>query len=402
MSEHRSNLDEDSLSVALEILSRLVSFPTVSSSGNLALIEWIGSYLSRYSVPYRIQAAADQEDKENPKANLIASIGPQTAGGVILSAHTDVVPVSSQDWDSDPFTMVEREGRLYGRGTCDMKGFIASVLSQVPRMVEASEAGRLRYPLYLVFTYDEEVGCLGAPHAIRLLRSDFAPARCVIVGEPSSMRPISGHKSIDIYETKVTGFSGHSSDPRLGVSAVLAASRLVSHLGDMQDELRTTEKDERFSPPWASVHVGVIEGGTAVNIIAPSCHFVWDVRALPEGDTQELPRSFKIWHDKVILPPMRALHDGCSIETKSRASVIYLRPEIDSAAERLVRKITGDNQHRYVAYVTEAGQFQQAGIASIVCGPGSIEQAHKANEFLEKEQLSLSCAFIEKIITECC
>ena len=387
---------DDTLSRARAILSRLVSFASISSTPNLPLIEWVASRLQHHDIDYEILAAADQEGK----ANLIATIGPRVSGGIVLSAHTDVVPVADQNWTSDPFTLSEREGRLYGRGSCDMKGFIASVLSQLPLL--ASRASRLRVPIHIVLTYDEEVGCFGAPPAIAALQSKFPQPSCVIVGEPSSMRPISGHKSISIYETLVTGFSGHSCDPRLGVSAVMVASHLVSHLCEMQDLSRELDKDDRFDPPWTSIHVGVIKGGTAVNIIAPSCHFIWDLRAIPSVDLQSIPNAFRAWHDEHILPSMLSVHDGCSIETTSRASVSYLRPEIDSPAERLVRKLTGDNQHRHVAYVTEAGQFQAAGISAIVCGPGSIEQAHKANEFLEVEQLSLSCSFVEKIINECC
>ena len=387
---------DETLNRARELLSRLVSFASVSSTPNLPLIEWVASELRSHGIEYEIQASPDQVGK----ANLLATIGPSVSGGIVLSAHTDVVPVTDQDWTSDPFTLTERDGRLYARGSCDMKGFIASVLSQLPLLAKSSS--RMRVPLHLVLTYDEEVGCLGAPHAIEALKSKFPQPSCVIVGEPSNMRPISGHKSITIYETVVTGFAGHSSEPRLGVSAVMVAARLVSHLCEMQDASRKLDMDERFDPPWTSIHVGVISGGTAVNIIAPSCHFLWDLRAIPSGDLRTLPSSFRAWHDEHILPDMLSVHSGCSIETISRASVPYLRPEIDSAAERLVRKITGDNNHRHVAYVTEAGQFQQAGIPAIVCGPGSIEQAHKANEFLSEEQLSLSCSFVEKIINECC
>ena len=387
---------DETLTRARELLSRLVSFASVSSTPNLPLIEWVASELRRHGIEYEIQAAADQEGK----ANLLATIGPKVSGGIILSAHTDVVPVTDQDWSSDPFTLTRREGRLYGRGSCDMKGFIASVLSHLPLL--SSVSSRMRVPIHLVLTYDEEVGCFGAPHAIEALRLRFPHPSCVIVGEPSSMRPISGHKSISMYETLVTGFAGHSCDPRLGVSAVMVAARLVSRLWDIQNESREQDRDDRFEPPWTSIHVGVINGGTAINIIAPSCRFLWDMRAIPSGDLKTLPSSFKTWHDEHILPDMLSVHDGSKIETVSRASVPYLRPEIDSAAERLVRKLTGDNRHRYVAYVTEAGQYQAAGIASIVCGPGSIEQAHKANEFLDEEQLSLSCSFVEKIINECC
>ena len=387
---------DETFTRARELLSRLVSFASVSSEPNLPLIEWVASELQRHGIEYEIQAAPDQVGK----ANLLATIGPKVSGGIILSAHTDVVPVTDQPWTSDPFTLTSRDGRLYGRGSCDMKGFIASVLSHLPLLSRVSS--RMRVPIHLVLTYDEEVGCFGAPHAIEALRRKFPQPSCVIVGEPSSMRPISGHKSISMYETLVTGLAGHSCDPRLGVSAVMVAARLVSRLWDMQNESREQDRDERFDPPWTSIHVGIIKGGTAINIIAPSCHFLWDMRAIPSGDLETLPASFKTWHDAHILPAMLSVHAGSKIETVPRASVPYLRPEIDSAAERLVRKLTGDNRHRYVAYVTEAGQFQAAGIASIVCGPGSLEQAHKADEFLDEEQLSLSCSFVEKIINECC
>ena len=383
----------ETLERATALLARLVAFPSVSSAANLPLIEWVAEELRRSGVEAQILPSPDQEGK----ANLIATLGPQKEGGVVLSGHTDVVPVSDQAWESDPFVLTEKDGKLYARGTCDMKGFLASVLAVVPSVV----ASKLRRPIHLVLTYDEEVGCFGAPHAIRALLEKNATPSCVVVGEPSMMKPISGHKAIAIYETRVEGFAGHSCDIRQGVSAVMAAARLVAKLGEMQTE-EQQQQDDRFDPPWTSVHVGVIKGGTAVNIIAPSCSFLWDLRALPEGDEQALPRAFAAWHQEHILPAMRAVHEGCSIETHSRAVVPPLNPEVDSPAERLVRKLTGDNRHRYVSYVTEAGQYQRAGISAIVCGPGSIDQAHKANEFLEKDQLAQSCSFIEKIVADCC
>ncbi len=381
---------------ATALLARLVAFPSVSSTPNLPLIQWVAEELTKAGVHSQILPSPDQEGK----ANLIATLGPQKEGGVVLSGHTDVVPVSEQAWESDPFLLTEKDGKLYGRGTCDMKGFLASVLAVLSSTKTAQKTAELRRPIHVVLTYDEEVGCFGAPHAIRALQEQAAPA-CVVVGEPSLMKPISGHKSIAIYETRVAGFSGHSCDTRQGVSAVMTAARLVAKLGEMQVQ-EQRQQDERFDPPWTSVHVGVIKGGTAVNIIAPSCSFLWDLRALPEGDEQALPRAFAAWHQEQILPAMRAVHAGCSIETHAKAMVTSLRPEVDSSAERLVRKLTGDNRHRYVSYVTEAGQYQRAGIAAIVCGPGSIEQAHKANEFLTKDQLAESCSFVEKIVADCC
>ncbi len=388
-----SKTSPETLERATDLLARLVAFPSVSSSPNLPLIEWAAAELRTYGIEAEILPSPDQEGK----ANLIATIGPQKEGGVVLSGHTDVVPITDQAWESDPFRLTEKDGKLYGRGTCDMKGFLASVLAVVPSMA----ASELRRPIHLVLTYDEEVGCFGAPFAIRALQAKVASPGCVVVGEPSMMKPISGHKSIAIYETRVEGFAGHSCDIRQGVSAVMVAAQLVAKLGEMQAQ-EQQQQDDRFDPPWTSVHVGVIKGGTAVNIIAPSCSFLWDLRALPEGDEQALPRAFEAWHQEYILPAMRTVHEGCSIKTHSKAVVASLKPQVDSSAERLVRKLTGDNQHRYVSYVTEAGQYQRAGIAAIVCGPGSIDQAHKANEFLAKEQLAQSCSFVEKIVADCC
>ena len=388
-----TNTSPETLERATELLARLVAFPSVSSTKNLPLIEWTAAELKKSGVEAEILPSPDQEGK----ANLIATIGPQKEGGVVLSGHTDVVPVSEQAWETDPFVLTEKNGKLYGRGTCDMKGFLASVLAVVPSMAKA----QLQRPIHLALTYDEEVGCFGAPHAIRALQAKVASPRCVVVGEPSLMKPISGHKSIAIYETRVEGFAGHSCDIRQGVSAVMAAAQLVAKLGEMQAQ-EQKHQDDRFDPPWTSVHVGVIKGGTAVNIIAPSCSFLWDLRALPEGDEQALPKAFAAWHQEHILPAMRAVHEGCSIETLAKATVASLAPQVDSSAERLVRKLTGDNRHRYVSYVTEAGLYQRAGIATIVCGPGSIDQAHKANEFLEKDQLAQSCSFVEKIVADCC
>ncbi len=373
---------------ALALLERLVAFDTVSNRSNLPLIEFVTDYLARHGVE-----AKRVYNDDGTKANLYASVGPPGAGGVILSGHTDVVPVAGQPWRSDPFVLTERQGRLYGRGTADMKGFLALALAAVPRAL-----GRLKRPLHLAFSYDEELGCLGAPRLIERLAAELPPVEGVIVGEPSSMRPVSAHKGILDLRTAVTGAEAHSSQTHKGVSAVMTAARLVTWLDDRAADCRRRTSALAFEPPYTTVHVGVIAGGIAGNIMARHCQFTWDVRAIPEDDPHALVADFTRYGEEVILPPLRRRAPQCAIDTQLLVDVPPLAEAPDNPALDLVRQLTGVNAWDQVAYAAEAGQFQRAGFAAVICGPGSIDRAHQPDEYLEVEQLRAGQAFMDRLI----
>ena len=304
----------------------------------------------------------------------------------MLSGHTDVVPVDGQPWDTDPFTLTERGGRLYGRGTCDMKSFSACGLALVPEMVAAG----LERPIHFALSYDEEVGCQGAPSMIAEMAEHLPAPRAVIVGEPSDMRLVNAHKGISGYETVVTGYEAHSSQTHRGVSAVMTAARLVHFIDQMARECASRPKPESgFVPPYTSIHVGVIKGGTAANIISRECRFVWDLRNMPDEDPQTYLDRFEAFCVDEVLPEMRRVAPTADIVTTDRFQTPRFRAEPGSAADALVRALTGDNDTGVVSYGTEAGQFQEAGFSTIVCGPGSIDQAHQPNEYIEHSQVDL-------------
>ena len=374
-----------------EMLENLISFPSVSSESNLPIIEFIEAYLTAHGVKsWRVY------DDTGLKANLYAQIGPDVEGGVILSGHTDVVPVEGQEWRTNPFDLTEIDGKLFGRGSCDMKGFLATALALVPDMVAAD----LKYPIQLAFSYDEEVGCLGAPFMISEMVDKLPKARAVIVGEPSMMQVVTGHKGAIGFVTKVHGFEIHSSLMHNGVSAVMTAARLVEWLRlRFVEEMNATpnDVDALFEPPFTTFHVGVINGGTASNITAKYCEFSTDIRC---PATQDPNTWFKLYMDFVaeVEAEMQAICPDTRIEVIPRDVNPALRPEIDGAAELLVRQVTGDNASHVVSYGTEAGQFQREGYSVVVCGPGDIAQAHQPNEFITVSQLEAGEAFMRKLI----
>ena len=376
---------------AIEMIEKLVGFPTVSRDSNLALIEFVQEYLAGYGVESHLVPNA-----EGTKANLYATVGPpDVEGGVVLSGHTDVVPVEGQPWDSDPFTVTERDGRLYGRGTCDMKSFSACALALVPEMVMAG----LARPIHFALSYDEEVGCVGAPSMIAELVERLPAPRAVIVGEPSGMRLVNAHKGISGFETVVTGHEAHSSQTHRGVSAVMTAARLIHFIDALARECAARpDPQSGFSPPYTTIHVGVVNGGTAANIISRECRFVWDLRNMPDEDPQVFVDRFEAYCRDEVLPEMREVASTTDIVTTPRFSSPGLRAEPGSAADELVRKITGDNDTGVVSYGTEAGQFQEAGFPTIVCGPGSIDQAHQPNEYIEKSQVDLCMTVLRRLI----
>jgi acetylornithine deacetylase len=379
---------------AREILARLVSFPTVSQESNLPLVDWAEGYLAGLGAACRRTWSDDRR-----KVNLLATFGPEGEGGIVLSGHTDVVPAQEEEWSSDPFRLVEREGRLYGRGTADMKGFLAAVLAVAPALA----AARLRCPVHLAFSYDEEVGCLGAPRMIHDMVAAGLRPEIAIVGEPSGMRPAGAHKSVNLFRTRVVGAEAHSSQPHLGAGAIFAAGRLVEALWRLGEEARAAADPGRpFEPPWTTVQVGTIQGGTAMNVLPRTCTFTWEYRALPGEDQDRILRAFREEVSGRVLPALREFAPSASIETIPLARVPPLAPEAGGAAESLVRQLTGEaaGPTRVVSYGTEGGQFQAAGISTVICGPGSIDRAHRPDEFLEVEQLERCVAFLLRLLEQ--
>lgn len=373
-----------------EMLARLVAFDTTSRNSNLALIEFVRDYLAGHDVAVELI-----HNEAKTKANLYATIGPQARpGGIVLSGHTDVVPVDGQDWSSDPFTLDARKGRLYGRGTADMKGFIASALAHVPQFV----AARAETPVHLALSYDEEIGCVGVHGMVAHIRTHLPRPKLVLVGEPTEMKLVNAHKGIRSFVTEVTGSEAHSSNTHLGVNAVEVAAKLIGFLGELRDEMQACgDASGRFDPPYTSVHVGVIRGGTALNIIPRHCRFHWEFRALPDQDEDAIIERFNQFAREEVLPPLRDVAAEADIQTIPQAAVPPLVPLSDCPAEALVRALTGDNAPLAVSYGTEAGIFQHADIPAVICGPGSIEQAHRPDEFIAVDQLDACDRFLTKL-----
>ena len=373
----------------LEMIERLVGFDTTSRNSNLELIDFVADYLAGHGI-----AATRYLDDEGRKANLFASLGPEGPGGVVLSGHTDVVPVDGQPWDTDPFAVTRANGRLYGRGTSDMKSFLAIALALAP----AFKAHGLAVPLHLALSYDEEVGCLGVDSMIDGIRDAGIEPQIVIVGEPTGMHVANAHKGIYSFHTAVTGHEAHSSASHLGVNAVMIAAELVAFLGGLAAEMKgRAEPASGFEPPYTTVHVGTIEGGTALNIIPRHCGFEWEYRLFPGADEDEIIERFNAFAAG-LEPAMKAVAETAGIHTEVRARVPGLEPEGESAAERLVMALTGDNRAAKVSYGTEAGKFQQAGMSTVICGPGHVAQAHKPNEFIDVAQIEACEAFMRRLM----
>ncbi|WP_137699912.1 acetylornithine deacetylase [Marimonas lutisalis] len=375
----------------LELMEKLVSFPTVSRDSNLPLVDWVEEYLTGHGITCHRHYREDNE-----QAALFAHVGPEVEGGVILSGHTDVVPVDGQPWASDPFTVVERDGRYYGRGTCDMKGFDALALWA---LVEAKEAG-VKRPLQIALSYDEEVGCTGAPPMIQAMQGPLPKASAVIVGEPSMMKAVTGHKGGIGIATHVVGFEVHSSLMHTGVNAIMEAAKLIDWANQVNAEEMAKDPDEMaamFEPPWTLGHVGTIEGGTANNITAKDCHFIMGYRVVP-SQTKEYWRDRYLEKVREVEAEMKKVHPDARIDVDMRFDVPGLKPEDDGEAEALVRRITGDNATHVVSYGTEAGQFQEVGYSSVICGPGSIEQAHQPDEYISKDQFEAGHQFMRDLI----
>jgi acetylornithine deacetylase len=377
---------------ARELMERLVAFPTVSRDSNLDLVGFIGDYLRLHGVEPVIVPSPDGR-----KAALYAHVGPDVPGGVVLSGHSDVVPVDGQHWTSDPWTVTERDGRLYGRGTCDMKGFVALALAAVPQAIRAG----VKRPLQIAVSYDEEVGCTGAPPMIAHMVANGMPrAGTVIVGEPSMMKVVTGHKGSTGMDVVVRGHEVHSSRLPHGVSAIMEAVRIIGWMNDRNSEVRSVPPGPMaalFDPPFTTLHTGMIRGGTAQNITAAECWFNAEIRVVPGESVQEWKARFMTEVAR-IEARMQAVAPGCRIDVGPFFDIPPLVPEADGSAETLARRLTGDNGRHVVSYGTEAGQFQEAGYSVVVCGPGDIAQAHKADEFVSVAQFQAGEAFMERLV----
>ena len=376
-----------------EILEKLVGFPTVSRDTNLPLIDWVEEYLAAHGI-----AGHRWYDPEQPhKAALFAHVGPWEEGAAVLSGHTDVVPVDGQDWSSDPFTVTERDGKLYGRGCADMKGFDALAIWA---LVEAQARG-VKRPLQLALSFDEEVGCTGAPPMIEAMQPVLPKGGAVIVGEPSMMKAVTGHKGGQGFWVDVWGHEVHSSIMHTGVNAIMEAAKIIDWVNQVNEEERARTPSPvaaMFDPPWTTLHVGLIEGGTAANITAKHCRFDMTFRAVPDASQDEWRARIL---DKIaeVEAGMKAVHPEARIDVTVRHGIPGLRPEQEGAAEAIVRQITGDNATHVVSYGTEAGQFQEAGYSAVVCGPGDIAQAHQPDEFITLTQFNAGQVFMDQLVT---
>ncbi len=381
---------DDLTPAALAILETLVGFDTTSRLSNLALIEWVEAYLDGHGVPHRRVPSAD-----GAKTNLMATVGPMIEGGVVLSGHTDVVPVDGQPWTSDPFSVVQRDGRIYGRGTCDMKGFLALALAAVPDLLAADP----KRPVHLALSYDEEVGCLGAPSMIEKIATELPRPALVVVGEPTDMVAVNGHKGISTFTVTVTGREAHSSQTQQGVSAIMEAVPLMAALVGLGATLeRDADPASPFTPKGATLTIGVIHGGTAGNILARECQFLFDLRCPPGLDPAAIMAPFMA-QAAALDAALRARAPEAGVQVIQRSSTPPLAPEVNGVAEAFARRLAGDNgPPRAVAFAAEAGQFQQAGFSTIICGPGSIAQAHQPDEYVELSQMQRGAVFMRRLV----
>jgi acetylornithine deacetylase len=363
----------------IDLLDRLIAFPTVSSDSNLAMIADLAERLEDAGARVAVLA-----DESGAKANLFATIGPERDGGVLLSGHTDVVPVTDQDWRGDPFAMRRVDGRLHGRGSCDMKGFIAAAVV----MARDYGGAGLTRPVHFAFTHDEEVGCLGAQALVPELAARGVAPAVAIIGEPTEMRVIEGHKGCFEYTVRFSGLAGHGSTPERGVNAVECAVRYVSRLMALRGELMLrAPQGSRFQPPWTTLNVGRFSGGVAHNVIAGKAEVDWEMRPVQDGDADFVKQSLAEFVEVNLLPAMRAICPDADITTQILGEVVGLEPVADNAARELLAGLLGANGAGLVSFGTEAGLYRKLGTSVVVCGPGSIEQAHKPDEYIAVDQL---------------
>jgi len=377
-----------------EILKKLVSFSVLGGESNLSIVNWIKEYIEANGINTRLVP-----NEEGTKASLHCRIGPAVDGGFILSGHTDVVPVSGQDWQTDPFELIDNgDGKLYSRGSCDMKGFLACCLAVLPKMAKAN----LKKPIYFAFSYDEEIGCLGAPDLIKDIKTYYKESpKYAIIGEPSMMQPIIGQKGICVMKTHVNGSAGHSSRIKQEVSAIHEAARLVLWLENKMNKLVDNGRlDHRFTPPHTSIHVGKLSGGIAPNVICDNVTFEWDIRVIPKDNVQEIIDEFEAHCEKRMIELKTIFPNFKITNTEIHPPVPPLDTSENDSIVQIVKNLTKNNSWDTVAYAAEAGQFAEGGFESIICGPGSIAQAHRANEFIEKEELQNGVNMLNELIEE--
>jgi len=376
------------------ILEKLVAFPLLGGESNLTIIHWIKEYIESHGVQTNLVP-----NTEGNKASLHCRIGPEIDDGVILSGHTDVVPVAGQKWDTDPFILTDKnDGKLYGRGSCDMKGFVACCLAVLPEMIKAD----LKRPIYFAFSYDEEIGCLAGTELAQTIKSFYKETpKYAIIGEPSLMEPIVGQKGIHILETYVNGSEGHSSRIKQEVSAIHESMRLILWLENKMNQLIADKQfDDRFHPPHSTIHIGQVSGGIAPNIIADKAHFYWDLRTIPMYDVTAIVAEFENYCREREVELRKTFPDFSIKSIENHPAVPHLDTKDDADVVDFIKRICGKSKLNTVAYASEAGQFANEGFQSVICGPGSIAQAHRANEFITKEQLEKGEQMIQKLIQE--
>ncbi len=384
--------DSDSrLNAAIEVLDRLIAFDTESSKSNLELVAFVEGLLRAHDVPFVVVPNATGD-----KAAIFVTIGPMIDGGVVLSGHTDVVPVTGQSWTSDPFKLRREGSRLFGRGATDMKGFDAVCLA----MTDEFKRAPLKKPIHILLSYDEETTCAGPLDTIARFGLDLPRPAAVIVGEPTLMEVADAHKSIATFYTTVRGLEAHSSKPNLGANAIEGAAALVADLYRFADEMAAGEGDDRFDPPTSTLSVGTINGGTARNILAKECSFHWEFRGLPGLPQDVALRRLEQHAREIVLPRLRRFAPDASVETIVEVEVPGLCAQNGSAAETLALKLTRSNRTIAVPFATEAGRFQSASVPTIVCGPGSINQAHQPDEFIEIAELSRCISFMRALAAD--
>nr|WP_247743658.1 acetylornithine deacetylase [Shimia sp. R10_1] len=371
------------------MLEELISFPTVSSDSNLNMIQLLATRLSDCGAEVEIW-----HDETGTKANLFATLGPKRDGGIVLSGHSDVVPVTDQDWASDPFSMETREDKWFGRGTCDMKGFIAAAVAMAPHYAALD----LQRPVHFAFTYDEEIGCFGARALAETLREKRLKPALAIIGEPTSMRIIEGHKGCYEYTTHFTGLEGHGSGPDRGVNAVEYAVRYVSKLLELKEDLQgRAPEGSRFEPPWTTINTGALVGGVAHNVIPGKARVEWEMRPVQKSDADYVKDELHQFCAHRLIPAMQAVHPDAGITTDVIGEVDGLEPMAENEARDVVMELTGANGADVVPFGTEAGIFQGLGMSVVVCGPGSIDQAHKPDEYVSVDQMEQCLGMLARL-----
>ncbi|MFK7938270.1 MAG: acetylornithine deacetylase [Roseovarius sp.] len=380
------------LETTIEILGRLVRCDSISGRPNHDIVGYITSYLEEHGLEVTLSYDAD-----GTRANVFATIGPMVDGGVVLNGHTDVVPVDGQDWTSDPFELTRKGDRLYGRGSVDMKGFLACVMAMVPEF----KAANLSKPIHIAFTYDEEIGGLGMPVLLESMAGFACRPEVVIVGEPTEMNLVTGHKGGDEMRTEISGFEVHSCNPLLGVSAITAAAKLITKIEELGARVAANPTpNSPYDPPHGTFNVGVIEGGAARNATAGWCNFDWEYRSMPGEDGGALIAEIEAYARDVVLPPMKAVSDKAEIDIITEVSVPGLDDRNAELAARFVSDITGQNSQGVVSFGTDAGYFSDAGFSTVVFGPGSISRAHAPDEYIELAELSQGLEFLRKMVAK--